>query len=116
MPVKKVINGFFVLSFIASLFSCATALTQKIPSHDIIQADKLFRYLKEDVKKQIVFKGKQPEKELVQYFRVKFSERFFYDWQTFEDRFTKYNQIYVKESSHIKRANDHRQKYADSTQ
>ena len=55
--------------------------------------------------------------KLAKYFREKFSERYFYDWKTFDTRFESYNAIYPEvKSGHIENALDHLAKYPDSTQ
>ena len=86
---------------------------QQISSEKIISVNKLSSYLKEDAKNEL---KNNSVVSLASYFRGKYAERYFYNWQNFEDRFDKYNAIYPeKEKSHTERAKDHLAKFADST-
>ncbi len=87
----------------------------KIPTNKVVAINDLAKYLKKDYLKKISAEENISEAKLAEYFREKFSERFFYDWKTFEPRFKEYTLIYDNASSHKKRAQDHMQKYADST-
>ncbi|TRX48077.1 heparinase [Fulvivirga sp. M361] len=93
-----------------------TASAQDVPADEIIRIEKLADYLKDDVKHQVAERGKVSAEALASYFREKFSERFFYDYQTFDHRFATYNETYGNQDNHRKRALDHMGKYADSTQ
>jgi len=92
-------------------------LAQKFKTHQAIQLNELSNYLKEDIKKQLQKNGVITEKILAEYLRTKFSERYFFDWKTFDKRFKNYNELYKsKWNSHASRAQDHISKYSDSTQ
>ena len=91
--------------------------TQTVPSRTVVSIDKLSNYLKPEVKKELAKKGKVSSSELAQYFREKFSERYFYDWKKFDQRFESYKDIYPEaEKGHTERALDHMAKYNGSTQ
>lgn len=109
-------NRINILLFCGFLFFCSTIIAQEIPTHQVIKTENLAEFLKENVKEQISKDGVITQKELAAYLREKYSERFFYDWHTFQDRFVQYNQMYNSQSSHENRAKDHMQKFADSTQ
>ena len=89
---------------------------QQIPANRVVKVNELGNFLKEDVVNQILQNGGLDESKLASYFREKFSERFFYDYRTFEDRLLQYNQVYRNGEAHQKRALDHMGKYSDSTQ
>ena len=89
---------------------------QQIPANRVVEVNELGNFLKEDVANQILQNGGLDESKLASYFREKFSERFFYDYRTFEDRLLQYNQVYRNGEAHQKRALDHMGKYSDSTQ
>ncbi|MTI20795.1 heparinase [Fulvivirga sp. RKSG066] len=86
---------------------------QIIPSNKVLPPGNLKKHLTKQVQKDL--KGADAT-ELAQYFRNKFSERFFYDYQTFYDRLQHYNSIYKNQESHKEKALDHIGKYKDSTQ
>jgi len=91
--------------------------SQKIPSHSVIETSHLSSYLKKDIQKELSGEGAISEAKLATYFREKFSERYFFNWENFNDRFQKYHEIYPgKEASHTERALDHISKFSDSTQ
>lgn len=87
-----------------------------IPANEIIETTRLADFLKADVKKQIGDGKVITEASLALYFRQKFSERFYYNWQTFQKRFDEYNRLYNNQALHENLANDHMKKFADSTQ
>lgn len=90
---------------------------QKIPADSVINANDLVAYLKKDVQKSLKVKGTVSQAALANYYREKFSERYFYDWKNFNQRFNDYNNIYVSSQiSHQERSVDHISKYSDSTQ
>ncbi|MGQ1784147.1 MULTISPECIES: heparinase II/III family protein [unclassified Saccharicrinis] len=63
--------------------------------------------------------GKQEEAldKLANYFKERFSERYFFDWKNFETRFAEYNQLYSdREEFHSKEASKHLDLYPASTQ
>lgn len=91
--------------------------SQEIATTTIISNENLANYLNADIKAELSKDGKISNSELAQYFRDKFSERYFYDWKTFDARFKDYNTIYNQiEKNHEKNALDHMSKYSDSTQ
>ncbi|MEO0901093.1 MAG: heparinase II/III family protein, partial [Bacteroidota bacterium] len=106
----KVFFGFFF--FIISL--CITA--QGIPSERVMKTEELSGFLKDEVKNEIAKNQPLTEKQLAKYFREKFTERFFYNHKTFNQRFLEYSEIYQNSELHKKRAVDHLGKYPDSTQ
>ncbi len=90
---------------------------QEIPSNKIIDLDKLAHYLKPEVQDDLGGSNRISEAVLAQYFREKFSERYFYDWKSFDSRFESYHTIYPEvKSGHIENALDHLAKFSDSTQ
>lgn len=55
--------------------------------------------------------------ELANYFKERFSERYFFDWKNFENRFAEYNQMYSgREKFHAKEAQKHLELYPATTQ
>lgn len=106
-----------ILILISCLYILPLSYAQSIiPSDKLIQLEHLKDYLKKDVKEKISKKTSLSEASLAQYFRQKFSERFFYDWKNFPSKFKTYNAIYNKQSYHRLRAEDHMQKYNATTQ
>jgi hypothetical protein len=109
-PVKLL----FILAF---AFFYLPVSGQKIPSNKVIHSEQLSTFLTVKAKLSIEKKGAISQATLAQYFREKFSERYFYDWQNFEARFTTYNNIYSSvEKSHTERAKDHMSKYSGPAQ
>lgn len=106
--------GFVTLLLVSSLEGLAQV--NPIPSERILSTQELKQVLKSEVRSQIFMGSNSDEEALASYFRKKFSERYFYDWQTFDDRFSEYNQLYHPQSGHQSRAEDHMAKFADSTQ
>lgn len=102
---------------LVSLVITSPIIAQNIPSRSVVSIDHLSNYLKVEVKKDIIKKGEITTSELAQYFREKFSERYFYDWQNFDQRFQTYKAIYPEaEAGHSERALDHMAKYPAVTQ
>jgi hypothetical protein len=101
---------------LVSLFLTNSIVAQSVPSNQIITIEDLSSYLKDEVKTN--FKNKViSTSELAYYFREKFSERYFYDWKNFENRFQSYKTLYPEaEIVHTERALDHMFKYNGSTQ
>ncbi len=100
-----------------SLVLTSPIIAQNIPSIKVVSINNLSNYLKPEVKKEIVKNGEITTSELAQHFRNKFSERYFYDWKNFEQRFLTYTDVYPKsETGHSERALDHMAKYSGSTQ
>ncbi|MDA3816461.1 MAG: heparinase II/III family protein [Prolixibacteraceae bacterium] len=63
--------------------------------------------------------GKQSEalEELALYFKERFSERYFFDWKNFENRFNEYNDLYSeREVHHTNEAYKHLDLYPATTQ
>lgn len=90
---------------------------QQIPSLKVIENSNLSNYLTKEVKSQLSEKGLISEAELASYLREQFSERYFFDWKNFDDRFNTYKETYPNnEASHTERALDHINKFNDSTQ
>lgn len=100
---------FFAL-FVAFLSSQISA--QTIPSESVVQIEDLPKYLKKPIRKKL---GKN-QTALAAYFREKFSERYFYDYRTFQDRLPHYNSVFKNQNDHKERALDHMEKFSDSTQ
>ncbi|MDF9799289.1 hypothetical protein OKW21_004552 [Catalinimonas alkaloidigena] len=101
-----------VIFFTFSLFS-VESMAQSIPANSVIPIENLADYLSEDARDEL---KETDSKSLAEYFREKFSERFFYDYQTFYDRLSHYNRVFNNQEDHKERALDHLGKYADSTQ
>ncbi|WP_422859575.1 heparinase II/III family protein [Flagellimonas sp. S174] len=97
------------------VFSCCS-LAQGIPSDRVLGVEDLKHFLKDDVKSEIAREESITEEQLADYFRKMFSERFFYDHTTFNQRFSQYNKLYQNTEVHKTGALDHLGKYADSTQ
>ncbi len=105
-----------VLSVLLFFVFSVCPVAQEIPSNRVLKNSELKNFLKKDVKNGIGKEGAITEERLANYFKEKFSESFFYDHKTFEQRFVEYNQLYQNKEGHKKRALDHLGKYADSTQ
>jgi len=85
---------------------------QKIPTKKVIKVAKLKNFLNKDVKKQLLENGKITPERLAAYFRQKFSERYFYDYKTVDNRFAGYVKQYPKvKETHTVRALDHLAKF-----
>ncbi len=102
----------FVILFLGCSFSVLQA--QKIPFDKTLSIKELPNYLKKETLQPS--NNKTSETALAAHFRQVFKERFFYDWQTVEDRFERYNNLYGNQKTHTSRANDHLAKYTASTQ
>ena len=107
------LNYLFIL-----LLSCAssTLMAEGIPANRVLKTEELAAVLNAKIYDQLQLDGKVSEAKLAEYFRQAFSERFFYDHQTFNDRLAHYNGRYDNQDEHKARALDHMGKYADSTQ
>jgi hypothetical protein len=101
------------ITFLFSLlFISLCSFTQEIPSNSVIKTEKLYDYLKEDVKKEIP----NTEADLDNYCRKAFSERFFYDYHTVQERFELYTTSFPEaKTSHLERAKDHISKFGTTT-
>ncbi len=104
--------------FIFILFvSCSNlTFTQTITADRAVTNVELVGLLKDGVKEQVWGESDVSESDLAAYFRHKFSERYYYNYRTFFDRLSHYNNTFGNQKSHKKRALDHLSKYADSTQ
>ena len=92
-----------------------SVLAQNIPFDKVLKTNELHSLLSKEVKNKLGKKVKS-EAKLANYFRVKFSERYFYDWQNVEQRFSTYKKLYSeKEKQHEERAKDHLEKYPANT-
>ncbi len=99
------------------IFIATTSFAQEIPASKVIINENLANYLKEEIQQQLIVDGNISEEVLAQYFREKFSERYFYNWKNFNNRFNNYVSMYPEmEAAHTERALDHISKFADSTQ
>lgn len=103
-------------TYILTLFLLQSCFLQaeKIPFDKILPIEELPNYLKQETLQSS--NDKITEATLAAHFRQTFKERFFYDWETVNDRFTRYNTLYKNQGTHTSRANDHLAKYVDSTQ
>lgn len=86
---------------------------QSIPSTEVLPIEDLTKYLNKEVQEEL---KEADRSELAKYFREQFSERFFYDYKTFDDRLPHYNSVFANQENHKKGALDHMSKYNDSTQ
>lgn len=93
-----------------------TVIGQSLPTHKVVSTDSLFIYLKPEIRQSLEKNGTISKAKLAQYFRDKFAERYFFDWKNVDSRMSQYNAIYEQETFHRKRAQDHMDKFADSTQ
>ena len=89
---------------------------QTIPDHTVLDIKELPNYLKAEKRNELEMNGEITTVLLAKYFRKRFSERFFYDYNDFYKRLETYNNLYSKQTFHEKRALDHLHKYPDSTQ
>ncbi|MBP1839473.1 heparinase II/III family protein [Formosa algae] len=89
--------------------------SQSISSTHVVEQNRLKNYLKPEVKKQLKKEGTITEARLADYFRAKFSERFYYDYKSFDERLKNYNSIYNNEENHKSRALDHLNKFEAQT-
>ena len=86
---------------------------QHIPYERVIAIDDIFPYLKTSVQKDL---GEVSQAGLSLHFRTVFASRYFYDWQETDTRFEEYKRLYPKmETYHTARAQDHLDKFNDST-
>lgn len=108
--MKRIFFSFVWLAFNGQAFS------QSIVTDRVVETQELAGLLKAEVREEIASGNEISESDLAEYFRQKFSERFFYDYRTFYDRLPHYQAVFNNQEGHAKRAQDHRSKYADSTQ
>ncbi|SDX93551.1 Heparinase II/III-like protein [Lutibacter oricola] len=90
--------------------------SQQIPSKKVIDISQLSTYLKKEVQQELSKSEDISNAKLADYFRTKFSERYFFDWHNFEQRFTEYQKLYPTSAAyHKERGLDHTQKFAGKT-
>ena len=100
-----------VLTFYC-FFSVST-FSQNIPDQTILANEALVHYLKPALIQELGGGKSISNKQLAQYFRQKFSERYFYDYKTTDARFQIYKQLYPDaKNGHIEGAKDHMSKFA----
>ncbi len=99
--------------FIPLFFFSLIASAQSIPSEKIIATTDLVKFMRSDVSKDL--EGAD-NAVLASYFRSLFAKRFFYNYQTFDQRLPHYNAVFNNQEDHKKRALDHLGKFDDSTQ
>ena len=103
--------------FIGLLLVSCGVLSQEIESNNVITSAELVNVLKPEIKKLIGNNASISQSELAQYFRDKFSERYFCDWKNFDKRFQLYQSLYPEaEKNHAERALDHLSKFSGATQ
>lgn len=102
--------------FVALLLAPIVVFAQDIPSNKVIATTEIINYLKPEVKATLSKNGVITEAVLAKYFRDKFAERYFYNWNNFDSRFKSYNTIYKGiERTHTENALDHLSKFSGST-
>lgn len=90
---------------------------QKIPSKKVIEVSELINFLNDDVKNQLIENEEISTEKLASYFRDKFSERYFYDYKTVDNRFQEYDLLYPKAAeNHATRGLDHLTKFSSNPQ
>ena len=104
-----------LLSYVFLLLCLSTYAQTNISKDAIIDTKSLVNYLNKETKNNLLSQKGDTEAVLAAYFREKFSERYFYDWKQFENRFEEYNKMYDNTSSHKKNAEDHMGKFPDSS-
>lgn len=103
------------LSFILVLLISFNSKTwaQVIPDEKVLDIAELPDYLKAEKRSELADNGQLTNIGLANYFRESFSNGFFYDYKTFYDRLSIYQELYANEQDHKTRALDHLQKYSD---
>ncbi|MEP4533433.1 MAG: heparinase II/III family protein [Cyclobacteriaceae bacterium] len=107
MRLKETILAILFIALIS-----LDAKTQSISAKEVVATDELVNYLKPDIRNALSASDKA---SLARYFREQFSDRFFYDYRTVDQRLTHYNSVFNNQGGHQKRAFDHMGKYNDST-
>ncbi|ALJ06861.1 heparinase [Pseudalgibacter alginicilyticus] len=111
LKCSKIILMLFAFMITTSFFA------QNIPAKNVIENQKLSAYLTDAVKDDLGGDSKITEAILAAYLRAKFSERYFYNWQDFETRFSTYKLEYPHViKNHEERALQHMSLFQDSTQ
>jgi len=99
-----------VACFLLFFVIITTRAQTKIPVDRVLSNTELQNYLKEELKGKLSSSDK-----LARYFRLKFSERFFSDWNKVEERLDTYNILYAPQKKHKSRAEDHMDKFLATT-
>ncbi|MHA7941520.1 heparinase II/III family protein [Formosa sp. 3Alg 14/1] len=110
--ITNQLNKFYVL--LVFIILCSPKIeAQIIPSNRLLNIEELTSVIKPEVRSALEANGAINETRLAEYFRAKFSERFYYDYKTFDARFKTYNALYNNEAYHKERALDHYNKFPD---
>ncbi|QCE41640.1 heparinase II/III family protein [Psychroserpens sp. NJDZ02] len=105
------------LLFISLLGWFQTVEGQTIPSDKVLSNQDLASYLTSTVQQDLKTNGAISEADLARFFRTKFTERYFYNWETNEKRFKEYTEIYPEAKiNHTERALDHLAKFPAKAQ
>ncbi|AWG23648.1 heparinase [Flavobacterium faecale] len=106
--MKNIVSVIILLTSLYAQNICS----QNIPSESIIATNELASYLKPEVQQELGGRNAITPTVLANYFRTKFSERYFYNWKDNDARFQAYAQAYPDtEKNHLERASDHMTKY-----
>lgn len=109
-------NGLKHVALALCIIGFQKLTAQTIPSTQIIETNKLGSFLKTEVQQSLEGDASVTKAGLANYFREKFSERYFYNWKDFNNRFETYKSIYKNaESAHTERALDHLSKFEATT-
>ena len=104
-------------SIIFLIFLSFTSLSsQGIPNDRVLSIDELGSRLKPEVKALVSEEGGVSSSRMAHYFKQAFSDRYFYDHNSFDARFEHYTTLYDNLDNHKTKAIDHLTKYSDSTQ
>lgn len=101
---------------IIGLFCCSWCFLEakEIPSHKVLSNDELVHYLNDETRQGLMQNGGPDNQSLARFYRDQFALRFFYNYQTVQQRFKLYRRLYNNENMHRERAKDHMSKFADS--
>jgi hypothetical protein len=106
----------YIHFFLWFVLFCTVAHAQKIPSNRVLTNNELGSFLKDEVKSALQNNANISEEKLALYFRQKFTERYFYNWETAAERFNEYCNLYPElKKTHTERALDHISKYKAKT-
>ncbi|WP_366183389.1 heparinase II/III family protein [Flavobacterium ovatum] len=106
--MKQIVSIFILITS----FCAQVVFSQSIPSESIIATNKLATYLKPEVQQELGGLNAITPAKLADYFRTKFSERYFYDWKNNDSRFQQYKNTYPNaKANHTERALDHMTKF-----
>lgn len=105
------------LLFIGLILWFQNCDAQTIPSDKVLSTQELTSYLTSKSKKNLSVNGVISEETLAAYFRAKFKERYFYNWETNDIRFKTYQASYPEaKANHMARAKDHMDKFPAKAQ